>query len=53
VRWLQQLNFEEISRLYQDQNHGAIPTFPWSEQGLSLTFPPHSQGASIPGTTWR
>ncbi len=39
-RWLQQLNFEEISRLYQDQNHGAIPTFPWSEQGLSLTFSP-------------
>ena len=31
-RWLLQLDFEEIPRLYQDQNGGAIPTFSWPEQ---------------------
>jgi hypothetical protein len=48
-RWLQQLDFEEISRLYRDQNHGAIPTFSWSEQGLTLTFKPVPKGPRFRG----
>jgi len=49
--WLQQLNFEEISRSYQDQNYGAVPTFTWSEQGLSLTFTPLPKGHQFRGQT--
>jgi len=48
-RWLQELNFEEISRSYQDQSYGAVPTFTWSEQGLSLTFTPIPKGPKTRG----
>lgn len=48
-RWLQQLNFEEISRLYQNQNYGAVPTLTWPEQGLSVTFTPIPKGPQFRG----
>lgn len=48
-RWLHQLNFEEISRSYRDQNYGTVPTFTWSEQGLSLTFNPIPKGPETRG----
>jgi len=48
-RWLQQLNFEEISQSYQDQNYGAVPRFTLSEQGLSLTFTPLPKGPQLRG----
>src|SRR5713101_6387191 len=40
---------EAISRLYQDQSYGAVPTFTWSEQGLSLTFTPLPKGPQSRG----
>ena len=48
-RWLQQLSFEDISRSYQVQNYGALPSFTWSEQGLSLTFTPFPKGPNFRG----
>lgn len=37
---MRQLNYEEISRLYQEGSYGAVPTLTCSEQGLVLTFTP-------------
>lgn len=48
-RWLQQLNYEEISRLRQEQNDGVIPTYSWSEQGVTLTFEPIPKGPRFRG----
>lgn len=48
-RWLQQLDFEEISRLRENQAEGAIPTYSWSEQGVTLTFEPIPKGPRFRG----
>jgi hypothetical protein len=48
-QWLQELNLEQISRSYHEQNYGVIPTFTWSEQGLSLTFTPIPKGPETSG----
>ena len=48
-RWLEQLDFEEISRLRENQAEGAIPTYSWSEQGVTLTFEPIPKGPRFRG----
>jgi hypothetical protein len=47
--WLEELNFDEISRLYQERNYGAVPTFTWPEHGVMLTFTPIPKGPQSRG----
>ena len=48
-RWLRQLDFDEISRLYQEGSYESIPGFTWAEQGLSLTFTPMPKDPEVRG----
>jgi hypothetical protein len=50
-RWLEQLDYDEISRLYQDRNYQAIPSHTLAEQGLSMTFSPMPKGPEFRGQT--
>jgi hypothetical protein len=50
-RWLEQLDYGEISRLYQDRNYEAIPSHTLAEQGLSMTFSPMPKGPEFRGQT--
>lgn len=47
--WLNQLDFGEISRATAAQDFDSVPTFPWSEQGLSLLFSPIPKGTENRG----
>jgi hypothetical protein len=42
--WLNGLDFGEVSKLYAAQDFDSIPTFVWTEQGLSLSFTPGPKG---------
>jgi hypothetical protein len=48
-RWLQERDFDEICRSYQDGNYEVIPSFTWAEQGLSMTFTPMPKGPEFRG----
>ena len=39
-RWLQQLDFECVSRFYAEQRYSEVPTFTWPEPDFNLTFSP-------------
>jgi hypothetical protein len=47
--WLEGLNFDDISRMYQNQEYGGVPTFTWDDQGLSLTLTPIPKGPQFRG----
>jgi hypothetical protein len=48
-RWLEQLDHDEISRLYREHGHDAVPSFTWPEQGCVLTFTPIPKGPTFRG----
>ena len=48
-RWLKNLDFEEVSRLYEAQQYDAVPTLPWSEGSLTLEFSPIPKGPKYRG----
>jgi hypothetical protein len=47
--WLGHLDFDQISRLYGDQNYDAVPRFAWEEEHLLLTFRPIPKGPQFRG----
>jgi hypothetical protein len=48
-RWLRQLNYDEISRYYENHDYEAIPTLTCTEEALTLTFTPIPKGPSHRG----
>jgi hypothetical protein len=47
--WMQELNFEEICRLYQENNYRAVPSLSWTEASVCLTFTPIPKGPESRG----
>lgn len=50
ARWLRQLDFAEVSRLYKNRDSEALPEFMWEEQGVLLSFKPVPKGPELRGT---
>jgi hypothetical protein len=47
--WLRGLDFEEVAKLYEDQDFDSVPTFSFSEGGLSIIFTPMPKGPNNRG----
>jgi hypothetical protein len=43
-RWVSELDYDKISRLYAAQDYAAVPTYSCSEQGVIFTFSPIPKG---------
>lgn len=49
ARWLQQLDYNQLSALYEKRDYDAVPRFHWPEEGLLLTFSPIPKGPKLRG----